>query len=76
MYVDKKVPNLLTDYDVMGFVAENCLVKFNSVELFKLVMKSHLEELNKSFIGYPKEITFFNFEKIFQLYTTNAVWDV
>ena len=42
LYEDKAVPNLLADYDVLGFVAENCLVKFNQRELYRIVIKAHI----------------------------------
>jgi hypothetical protein len=78
LFKDKSIPNLIKDYDILGFVAEHCLVKFNSPELFKLVIKAHFMELrNKEhFLGYPKEITEFDYKDYFEMYTTNAVFDI
>jgi len=33
IFTDKSKPNLLTDYDVLGFDADHCIVKYNVREL-------------------------------------------
>ena len=33
IFTDKTMPNLLTDYDVLGFDADHCIVKYNVREL-------------------------------------------
>jgi hypothetical protein len=33
IFTDKSKPNLLTDYDVLGFDADHCVVKYNVREL-------------------------------------------
>jgi len=54
-FSDKEEPDLLTEYDALGFVAEHALVAFNMEELTKLIVTTHLEELHARWPGsYPK----------------------
>jgi hypothetical protein len=69
----KKAPNLIQDYDVLGFDAE-FLVKYNDKALAKLVAETYLDELHKNY-GYPEEVTKFN-ESTLDLMMNNAVWDI
>lgn len=50
---DKQPPNL-HDYDVIGFDADHCIVKYNVRELMELLVKVELEDLHD--LGYPDEI--------------------
>ena len=44
-YCDKVKPNLLQDYDAIGFDTDHCLVKYNIKPMVDLIVKGHLEEL-------------------------------
>jgi len=46
------MPNLLTDYDVIGFDADHCLVKYNVKAVLELLLESELDEFIE--MGYPK----------------------
>jgi hypothetical protein len=35
-------PNLLRDYDVIGFDADHCMVKYNNVDLVKFLIRIEL----------------------------------
>jgi hypothetical protein len=72
---DKHPPNLVTDYDAVGFSVDHCLVKFNIKELTKLTVECHLEELSK-LDGYPEEVTDFDWDACLSVYLNNAVWDI
>lgn len=65
----------MQDYDVIGFDADHCFVKYNVFEMAKLVVQSYLDDLHDS-QGYPKEITDFNFDKHLSVMLNNAVWDI
>ena len=45
-FADRDPPNLLDEYDAVGFSSENTLVKYNVKEMSKLLVKCHLEELH------------------------------
>jgi hypothetical protein len=68
------VPDLVNDYDIIGFDLESTLVKFNNVALARLLIESHLKELVESY-GYPKEILMFDYEEYLPLCLNNSVWD-
>jgi hypothetical protein len=75
-FKDQKQPNLMEDYDCVGFDVNNCLVKMNIEEVTKALILSHLEALCTKFEGYPKEIMNFNFEENFGVCLNNAIWDI
>ena len=47
-------PKLLTDYDVFGFDADCCFVKYNTQVLATHLIKVFLNDLRKQ--GYPEEV--------------------
>ena len=55
-FTDKPVPNLLQEYDAVGFDADNCFVKYNVVALSRLIIKEYLADLHENF-DYPVEVT-------------------
>ena len=69
------MPDLLLDYDVIGFDADHSLVKYDVVEFAKLVTRSFLEDMHAIY-GYPKEITEFDYENNLGTHLNNAVWDI
>ena len=54
-------PNLTEEYDVIGFGADTCLIKYNMPNLTRLITESYLAELHESF-SYPKSILDFNYD--------------
>ena len=44
-FSDKHVPNLITDYDAVGFNIDHCLVKYNVEEFARLTVETYLEDL-------------------------------
>jgi hypothetical protein len=74
-FTEQSPPNLVADYDAIGFAVDHCLVKFNIRELTKLVVECHLEELAK-IEGYPASITDFDWDACLSVFLNNAVWDI
>jgi hypothetical protein len=70
------MPNLKNDYDVIGFDADHCLVKYNIVALTHLIVDTHLKKLVQKFEGYPAEIFNFDYEKNIGTVMNNCVWDI
>jgi hypothetical protein len=70
------MPNLNEDYDVIGFDADHCLVKYDIVELTKLIVDTHLKRLTEDYEGYPKEICNFDYAKNSGTVLNNATWDI
>ena len=66
---------MVSEYDVIGFEANHCLVKYKEEALTRHSVKVLLEELVDNF-GYPKEILDFDYEKNLGLRLNNAVWDL
>jgi hypothetical protein len=48
-------PNLMKDYDCIGFDVDHCMVKYNVVDYIRHTFKVSLSILFNNF-GYPKEI--------------------
>jgi hypothetical protein len=71
----KEAPNLLDDYDAIGFEADHCLVKYNALEVTNLVVEGTLAEMREAF-SYPPEINDFDYEKNLDLCLNYSVWDV
>ncbi len=71
------MPDILHDYDAIGFESEHCLVKYNIRNLTRLVTDVYLEQLHKDEPhNYPKEIKIFDYEHHLGHFFTNCVWDV
>lgn len=71
-FTEKSQPDLLKDYDVIGFDVEHCLVKFKVDTLCRHIVKGLNEELNE--LGYPAME--FEFSKHWGLFSNNATWDI
>ena len=67
-------PNLLTDYDAIGFDADHCMVKYNVKELVSFLIKIELEEFAE--LGYPSCITDFDYEKELDMCMNSCVFDI
>jgi hypothetical protein len=72
-YKSRRLPNMLDDYDVIGFSVEHSLVKFNVRELTKLFISEHLKALLP--LGYPQDICRFDFNNL-GVCLNNTIWDV
>ena len=53
-FKDRTPPNLIEDYDVIGFDADHCIVKYNIRALSELLITTHLDDFVD--LGYPKSI--------------------
>ena len=53
------MPNLSKDYDAIGFDVDHCLVKYKIPSLYRLLIKTSLEDLHEN-EGYPEEILDFD----------------
>lgn len=74
-FTGKSPPNLLTDYDVIGFNLDHTLVKYNVKPMTELLVRCYLEEL-VSKKKYPKEVLNFDYERNLGVCLNNAVWDI
>ena len=66
-------PNLL-DYDVLGFDADHCIVKYKIQEFLHLLIRSSLEDFYE--LGYPAEIMDFNYEDDTQICLNTSLFDI
>jgi hypothetical protein len=76
MFKSQSMPSLTKDYDVIGFDADHCLVKYNIVAMTHLIVDTHLVRLVKDFEGYPPEICNFDYDKNMGTVLNNCVWDI
>ena len=67
-------PNLMTDYDAIGFDADHCMVKYNIKDLVSFLIKIELEEYVEQ--GYPESITEFNYESDLEMCLNSSVFDI
>lgn len=54
-FTDKSQPNLIEEYDVLGFDADHCMVKYNVKELMTHINNITANDLQMR-DGYPKEL--------------------
>ena len=73
---EKDPPNLMADYDAIGFDMENCFIKYHTYEMVRMLVKTMLQSLVEDFTGYPKDIIDFNFKKNLGVCINNGVWDI
>ena len=70
------MPNLINDFDCVGFAHDFTLVKYKEDNLIKLLVEMHMDDL-VSQCGYPKELLYFEYEKdLAGLAFKNAVFDI
>lgn len=55
------MPNFSQDFQAIGFDADHCLVKYNVLEISKMLIKKSLMDLHEN-EGWPKEILEFDTE--------------
>ena len=70
------MPDLIKDYDAIGFDTENCLIKYNVEEMIKVIVYDLLDAFHKHLDGYPIEIISLDFSKHKGLCMNHAVWDI
>lgn len=76
-YSDKQPPDLLKEYDVIGFAVDHCMVKFNVKEMHRLAVKAILTDLwENNHKDYPESVTYYNFNEHGAMFLNNAVWDI
>ena len=69
------MPNIAAEYDVVGFEASHCLVRYNIDEFAKLIIHVFLNDLVNTF-KYPKEILEFDVDKYLGLCMNHVVFDI
>lgn len=73
-FKDIQPPNLLTDYDAIGFDADHCIVKYNNVELVSFLVKIELAEFVE--LGYPASILDFDYENDLEMCLNASIFDI
>ena len=74
LFAGRPPPDLCADYDVLGFDADHCLVKYNLPRLATLLSKITAKDLHEQ-LGYPEAITQVP-ESFNGLSLNNLVWDI
>jgi hypothetical protein len=68
------VPNLIKDYDVIGFELDS-LANYSVEGITKMVVECHLKDLVVNF-KYTAKITDFDCKKHLGMFLNNAIWDI
>jgi hypothetical protein len=68
------MPDLVRDYDAIGFSIDSCFVKYNEPEITKLIVKTLLSSFHED-CKYPKEILQFD-ERNLKFCLNNSIWDI
>ena len=74
LFANKSPPNLTTDYDVLGFDADHCLVKYNIPNLATLLSEITSKDLHEQ-LNYPQQIRDVP-EALNAISLNNTVWDI
>ena len=71
------MPNLLTDYDVIGFDVDNCIAKYNVQAFSETMTKTFLEDLVNTCEGYPESLKKYDPKLLSKTQLNNGcVWDI
>lgn len=73
-FKDREMPNLLKDYDVIGFDADHCVVKYEVKELVRFLVEEELKDFVE--MGYPEQITEFNLEEEIEVCLNGSIFDI
>ena len=74
LFTGRVPPNLVQDYDVIGFDADHCIVKYNLHTMTRLLSKITADDMVNKF-GYPAQITQFD-DSLSGISLNNVVWDI
>ena len=74
MFADKSVPDLLEEFDVLGFDADHCMVKYHMPNLTRLLCRITANDLVVQ-CGYPEEVREVP-EELFGIALNFVVWDI
>jgi hypothetical protein len=55
-YDGREAPNMLADYDAIGFDADHCLVQYDEQKFSEHIVSTYLDRLHESFQGYPQRV--------------------
>jgi hypothetical protein len=69
-----KPPNLLEDYDAIGFDADHCLVKYNNRELVRFLVQIELAEFTE--LGWPRAIEDFDYDNDLEVCLNACIFDI
>lgn len=69
------MPNLLTDYDVLGFDADHCVVKYNIKPIVEMLIDLELDDFIE--MGYPKSIRdYYNLDNAIEMCLNGSIFDI
>ena len=74
-FPNKSPPDLIKDYDAIGFSIDSCFVEYHEKELICHVIRSLLTSLHED-CHYPKEVLQFDYDKDLKFFLNNAIWDI
>ena len=74
LFADKSPPDLVREYDVLGFDADHCIVKYNIPALTTLLVKITAEDLVKK-KGYPEQLLEAD-SSLDGIGINNIIWDI
>lgn len=73
-FANSNAPNLLQDYDVLGFDADHCLVKYKLPQKTRLVCDITADDLCTNY-GYPEELRHWP-PSLSAIALNNVIWDI
>ena len=74
LFAGRVPPNFANDYDVLGFDADHCLVKYNIPKLAALMSEITSKDLHEQ-LDYPEQIKLVP-EALYGISLNNTVWDI
>ena len=74
LYTNRSPPDLCKDYDVLGFDADHCLVKYNLPYMTDLICRLTADDLCDK-MGYPEQIKQWP-ARLMAMSLNNIVWDI
>ena len=72
-FADKDKPDLLKDYDVLGFDVDYCIARYNDANMLKLMCDAAANDLCS--YGYPEKIREWP-SSLAAMALNNVIWDI
>ena len=74
-FSNRKPPEILQEYDCIGFDADHCVIKYKTKEMLDTLILGSLDALVNDYKGYPKELRDFDWKNR-NMWMNATLWDV
>jgi hypothetical protein len=74
-FANQLPPDILKDYDCIGFDADHCIIKYKTAEMLDTLIVGSLNALLADYKGYPEDILKFDWKNK-NMWMNATLWDI